>query len=127
MLRLRLRLLLLLVWLILLLWCLCTAVETLLLVVWRSPESALGIASSTTTAAAMTDMQGGHFRHNATEAPRSERVLPLFSLKGKTAIVSGAGAGIGLAIVKQLIEGGGGRVGAESGDGSTRFWFSLPA
>jgi signal transduction histidine kinase len=37
------------------------------------------------------------------------------------------GAGIGLAIVKQLVEAGGGRVGAESGDGLTRFWFSLPA
>jgi signal transduction histidine kinase len=36
------------------------------------------------------------------------------------------GAGIGLAIVKQLVEGTGGRVGAESGDGLTRFWFSLP-
>ena len=36
------------------------------------------------------------------------------------------GAGIGLAIVKQLIELGGGRVGAESGDGQTRVWFSLP-
>jgi two-component system, OmpR family, sensor histidine kinase BaeS len=37
------------------------------------------------------------------------------------------GAGIGLAIVKQLIEAGGGRVGAESAGGQTRFWFSLPA
>ncbi len=37
------------------------------------------------------------------------------------------GAGIGLAIVKQLVEAGGGRVGAESGGGTTRFWFSLPA
>ncbi|HEY8989369.1 MAG TPA: ATP-binding protein, partial [Candidatus Limnocylindrales bacterium] len=37
------------------------------------------------------------------------------------------GAGIGLAIVKQLVEAGGGRVGAESTDGQTRFWFSLPA
>jgi signal transduction histidine kinase len=36
------------------------------------------------------------------------------------------GAGIGLAIVKQLVEGWGGRVGAESGAGRTRFWFSLP-
>jgi signal transduction histidine kinase len=36
------------------------------------------------------------------------------------------GAGIGLAIVKQLVEGIGGRVGAESADGQTRFWFSLP-
>ena len=37
------------------------------------------------------------------------------------------GAGIGLAIVKQLVEGWGGRVGAESSSGLTRFWFSLPA
>ena len=36
------------------------------------------------------------------------------------------GAGIGLAIVKQLVEGWGGAVGAESGSGRTRFWFSLP-
>lgn len=37
------------------------------------------------------------------------------------------GAGIGLAIVKQLVEATGGRVGAESQQGVTRFWFSLPA
>jgi signal transduction histidine kinase len=37
------------------------------------------------------------------------------------------GAGIGLAIVKQLVEQAGGRVGAESSDGTTRFWFTLPA
>ena len=37
------------------------------------------------------------------------------------------GAGIGLAIVKQLVEAAGGRVGAESQAGVTRFWFSLPA
>jgi signal transduction histidine kinase len=36
------------------------------------------------------------------------------------------GAGIGLAIVKQLVETAGGRVGAESRDGRTVFWFSLP-
>jgi signal transduction histidine kinase len=36
------------------------------------------------------------------------------------------GAGIGLAIVKQLVESAGGRVGAESRDGTTRFWFSVP-
>ena len=35
------------------------------------------------------------------------------------------GAGIGLAIVKQLVEAAGGRVGAESSAGRTRFWFSL--
>ena len=37
------------------------------------------------------------------------------------------GAGIGLAIVRQLVEQAGGRVGVESSGGSTRFWFRLPA
>jgi signal transduction histidine kinase len=36
------------------------------------------------------------------------------------------GAGIGLAIVRQLVEAGGGRVGAESSARLTRFWFTLP-
>ena len=36
------------------------------------------------------------------------------------------GAGIGLAIVKRLIEEAGGRVGATSEAGTTTFWFSLP-
>ena len=37
------------------------------------------------------------------------------------------GAGIGLAIVKQLVEASGGKVGADSTEHSTRFWVSLPA
>jgi signal transduction histidine kinase len=37
------------------------------------------------------------------------------------------GAGIGLAIVRGIVEGHGGRVGAESADGRTRIWFELPA
>ena len=37
------------------------------------------------------------------------------------------GAGIGLAIVKQLVEASGGKVGADSTHETTRFWFSLPA
>ena len=36
------------------------------------------------------------------------------------------GAGIGLAITKEIIEAHGGRVGAESSDGQTCVWFTLP-
>ena len=51
-------------------------------------------------------MEGGHFAHNNTVAPKQEKVLPLFSNKGKTAIVSGAGAGIGFAVAQGLAESG---------------------
>jgi two-component system sensor histidine kinase BaeS len=37
------------------------------------------------------------------------------------------GAGIGLAIVRQIVEAHGGQVGASSGDGRTEIWFRLPA
>ena len=51
-------------------------------------------------------MKGGNFAHNNTVAPKTQHVLPLFSLKGRTAIVSGAGAGIGLAVAQGLAEAG---------------------
>jgi two-component system, OmpR family, sensor histidine kinase BaeS len=37
------------------------------------------------------------------------------------------GAGIGLAIVRQIVQSHGGEVGARSGDGLTEVWFQLPA
>jgi two-component system, OmpR family, sensor histidine kinase BaeS len=40
---------------------------------------------------------------------------------------SSGGAGIGLAIVRQIVEEHGGRVGATSAAGRTRIWFELPA
>ena len=55
------------------------------------------------------------------------RVFERFYRVEKSRDPERGGAGIGLAIVKQLIERAGGKVGAESADGSTRFWFSLPS
>lgn len=56
-----------------------------------------------------------------------ERVFERFYRVEKSRDRARGGAGIGLAIVKQLVESSGGRVGAESDAGQTRFWFSLPA
>ncbi|MCJ1250028.1 hypothetical protein MMC30_007254 [Trapelia coarctata] len=51
-------------------------------------------------------MIGGAFTHGNTIAPKQEKVLSLFSCKGKSVIVSGAGAGIGLAVAHALAEEG---------------------
>lgn len=54
----------------------------------------------------MADMRTGKFPHHNMPTPKGDLVMPLFSLKGRTAIVSGAGAGIGLAIAHALAEAG---------------------
>ena len=56
----------------------------------------------------------GHFKHSNTSPlplpsssdPFSHRILPLFSNAGKTAILSGAGSGIGLNVAHALAESG---------------------
>jgi len=51
-------------------------------------------------------MKDGIFKQYNTEAPKETKVMQLFSLKHKTAIVSGAGAGIGLQVAEALAEAG---------------------
>jgi len=64
---------------------------------------------------------------DAIPAADLDRVFERFYRVEKSRDRARGGAGIGLSIVKQLVEAGGGHVGAESRDGQTRFWFSLPA
>jgi two-component system sensor histidine kinase BaeS len=56
-----------------------------------------------------------------------DRVFERFYRVEKSRDRARGGAGIGLAIVKQLVEQSGGRVGADSSGGLTRFWVSLPS
>lgn len=48
----------------------------------------------------------GVFVHENTSAPEHPSLMQMFSLKGKTAIVTGAAAGIGLAVAQGLAEAG---------------------
>lgn len=48
----------------------------------------------------------GLFRHNNTTPPAQDSVMALFSLKGKTAVVTGAASGIGLSVAHALAEAG---------------------
>ena len=60
-------------------------------------------------------------------ADELDRVFERFYRVEKSRDRARGGAGIGLAIVQQIVESAGGRVGAESEHGLTRFWFSVPA
>ena len=76
--------------------------------------------------------EGGWLRcaieNTGTEIPRADLPLiweRLHRVDRSRARASG-GSGIGLAIVRQIVEAHGGRVGASSMDGRTEIWFSLP-
>jgi signal transduction histidine kinase len=75
---------------------------------------------------------GGHAQvrvaNSGSEIPADDlpRVWERFFRVERSRDRASGGAGIGLAIVKRLIEEAGGRVGASSDAGTTTFWFSLP-
>jgi two-component system, OmpR family, sensor histidine kinase BaeS len=67
--------------------------------------------------------------NTGSDIPHSDlpRVWERFYRVEKSRDRASGGAGIGLAIVKRLVEEAGGKVGASSAAGITTFWFSLPS
>lgn len=51
-------------------------------------------------------LKDGSFIHNNTLPPKEQKVFSLLNNSGKTAIVTGAGAGIGLVVAQALAESG---------------------
>jgi signal transduction histidine kinase len=76
--------------------------------------------------------EGGHavvrVGNSGSEIPAEDlpRVWERFFRVERSRDRASGGAGIGLAIVKRLVEDAGGRVGASSDADVTTFWFSLP-
>jgi len=96
-------------------------------------DNALRYTPAGGTAAVAVGRDAGTARVTVTntgvEIPAAELpfVFERFYRVDKSRSRDSGGAGIGLAIVKQLVEAHGGQVGAESGAGATRVWFELPA
>ena len=90
---------------------------------YAPPEGRLRIA---------TQLRSGEIRvgFSNTGGEIAEKDLPIiferFFRGEKSRSRKHGGAGIGLAIVKELIGAHGGQVGAEISDGQTHIWFSLP-
>lgn len=55
---------------------------------------------------AASPITNGLFNHDNSTPPEHPSLFALFSLKGKTAIITGAGAGIGLHVAHGLAEAG---------------------
>ncbi len=68
------------------------------------------------------------FANSGIEVDRNDlpHIFERFYRAEKSRSRESGGAGIGLSIVKELIEAHGGQVGAASGAGETRFWVTLP-
>lgn len=75
------------------------------------PQSSLSSLSVLPRQSVRSIMDGGItedglFAANNTVAPKPSSILSLFSLKGRTAVISGGPAGIGLAVAKTYAEAG---------------------
>jgi two-component system sensor histidine kinase BaeS len=83
----------------------------------------------TVGAAAERDTVLVHVTNSGSRIPPNDlpRVFERFYRVDKSRDRARGGAGIGLAIVKQLVEQSGGRVGADSDQEGTRIWFTLKA
>ncbi len=113
------------------------------LVARGDPDALAQIMANLLQNAATYTPQGGEVEVSATRAAKDvviavvnsgpgipdadvSRVFERFYRAEKSRDRAHGGAGIGLAIVKQLVEAAGGRVGLESSNGRTRFWFTMP-
>jgi two-component system, OmpR family, sensor histidine kinase BaeS len=78
-------------------------------------------------AAAERDTVLVHVTNSGSRIPADDlpRVFERFYRVDKSRDRARGGAGIGLAIVKELVEQSGGRIGADSGQEGTRIWFTL--
>jgi hypothetical protein len=85
---------------------LCALLIANITIMVRKPATAPIVELAKKEAPEDSSMKKGLFQEDNTVPPKEESVLPLFSLKNKTAIVSGSGAGIGLAVVKAFAEAG---------------------
>lgn len=56
------------------------------------------------SANSLNPMNGGHFIHRPPINPDGGSVMSRFSLKGKTAVVTGGGAGIGYSVTQAFAE-----------------------
>ena len=94
-------------------------------------QNAVRYTPSGGTAKVMVGREGGDAVvrvSNSGDIPAEDlpRVWERFFRVERSRDRASGGAGIGLAIVKRLVEEAGGRVGATSDAGTTTFWFSLP-
>ncbi len=112
--------------------------------VWADPDALAQVLGNLLSNAARHTPPGGHLGLAVTPHPSAgarvtvantgegipaadlPHVFERFYRVDPSRSAASGGAGIGLAIVAQLVAAWGGEVGVDSADGRTRFWFSIP-